>query len=104
MGLPNKKPQIETMQSNELNNGTPNYAGISDLFSSNKGGYGFQPPSLASIGSNLMNGSDLMNTRYAKGVKMGMKTYKQMETPELAGTENIIDPQTMALYRMGRGY
>lgn len=57
---------------------------------------GFESPSL------MGTAKDLMNTGFGKGAKMGIKTYKQISPPELAGAEDIVDPEMMALNRMRR--
>lgn len=66
---------------------------------------GFEPPPFAGI---IQGGIDMaknvMNSNFAKGAKLGYKVAGEQKQPmqmEVNESE-IMDPQTMALMRMGR--
>lgn len=62
-------------------------------------GYGYggmEPPSF------MNTAKELSNTKFGKGAQLGMKTYRPMDMPELIQTEDVVDPEMMALNRMRR--
>lgn len=90
----------------DVTNDNPKYAGFLDLFNTKPSyGAGFEAPS---IGGMFQSGVDMaknaINSNFAKGAKLGYKVAGEQKQPmqmEVNESE-IMDPQTMALMRMGR--